>query len=146
MGKPCLMGRKTWESLPKKPLPGRLNIVVTRAAGFAAPGAVVVNSVETAIQRAQRESADEIAVIGGAEIYRATLDRADVVHLTEVHAGFDGDARFPALNLDEWRETSREEQVPSEGLRYAFVTLERVRIPRPMVANQPGRGGADGHS
>ncbi|HEX4081043.1 MAG TPA: dihydrofolate reductase [Rhizomicrobium sp.] len=146
MGKPCIMGRKTWESLPKKPLSGRLNIVVTRDAGLAAPGAEVVPTFEAAVERAEREGADEIAVIGGAEIYRAALLLADLVHLTEIHAAFDGDARLPALSVEDWREASREEHLSGEGLRYAFVTLERVRVPRLMMRSQPGRGGANDHS
>ena len=73
MGKPCIMGRTTWDSLPKKPLPGRLNIVVTRNPNFIADGAAVVHSFGDAIARGQSESADEIAVIGGEEIYRAAL-------------------------------------------------------------------------
>ena len=76
LGKPCIMGRKTWESLPKKPLPGRTNIVVTRDASFEAPGAVIVHSLEEAFARAEAQQAPEIAVIGGADIYAAALSRA----------------------------------------------------------------------
>jgi dihydrofolate reductase len=127
MGKPCIMGRRTWESLPKRPLPGRCNIVVTRDPGFAAPGATVTNSLASAISHAMREVADEIAIIGGAETYRAALPCADGIELTEVHADFDGDAYFPVLQSGEWREVSRDEHIEGDGLAYAFVTLERVR-------------------
>jgi dihydrofolate reductase len=126
-GKPCIMGRKTWESLPKKPLPDRLNIVVTRDHAFCAPGAAVATSLDEAICRALSESSSEIAVIGGAQIYRESLPCAERVYLTDVQAEFAGDARFPELNRKEWRETSREEHVSPDGLRYAFVTLERAR-------------------
>jgi dihydrofolate reductase len=127
LDKPCIMGRKTWESLPIKPLPGRTNIVITRDVRFAAPAAVVAHSLEEAIVRARSEDTTEIAVIGGAEIYRMTLPRADAIHLTEVHADFDGDARFPVLEPGDWRETARVEHAGREGPGYAFVTLERIR-------------------
>lgn len=127
MGKPCIMGRKTWESLPKKPLPGRLNIVVSRSPDFRAPGALVEDSFETALARAQATDPVEIAVIGGAEIYRAALPRADIIHLTEVDAMFAGDTYFPELACDEWRETVRENHMTADGLRFAFVTLCRER-------------------
>jgi dihydrofolate reductase len=123
--KPCIMGRKTWDSLPKKPLPGRTNIVVTRDAGFAADGAVVAHSLDDALAKAQAGHPEEIAVIGGSEIYRAALPRATHVHLTEVHRDFAGDTHF-ALDRAGWRETAREERTTAEGLRYAFVTLERA--------------------
>lgn len=127
MGKPCIMGRKTWQSLPKKPLPGRLNIVVTRDPRFAAQGAVVVHSFEEATARAKTESASEIAVVGGEEIYRAGLPRADVIYLTDVLQDFPGDAHSPPINPGDWRETSCEEHVSDSGLKYCFVTLERIR-------------------
>ncbi len=125
LGKPCIMGRKTWESLPKKPLADRLNIVVTRDPGFSAPGAVVAHSFDDALARAERDAPSEIAVIGGAAIYEAALPSAQVLHLTEVHAAFEGDVFFPDLPSADWRETAREEHVAPDGLRYAFVTRER---------------------
>lgn len=125
LGKPCIMGRKTWDSLPKKPLPGRLNIVVTRDQGFTAEGTVVAHSFEEAIRHAGL--ADEIAVIGGEQIYRAALPGADILYLTEVLADIVGDAYFPPINPAEWRETAREDHVANAGLKYRFLTLERVR-------------------
>jgi dihydrofolate reductase len=125
MGKPCIMGRKTWESLPKKPLPGRLNIVVTRDPRYAAEGAGVVHSLDEAIALSA-QSADGISIIGGEEIYRAALPLADVIHLTDVRAEFPGDAHFPAIDPLEWCETGREDRVSSNGLKYRFVTLERI--------------------
>ena len=121
IGKPCVMGRKTWDSLPKKPLPGRDNIVVTRDLAFAADGAIVVHALDEALAR----DADEICVIGGTEIFAAVLPRADVVHLTEVHADVDGDARMPPFDPDMWRETAREDHATAEGLSYSYVTLQR---------------------
>ncbi|HEX3431207.1 MAG TPA: dihydrofolate reductase [Rhizomicrobium sp.] len=126
LGKPCIMGRKTWESLPKKPLPGRLNIVVTRDPHFRAEGAVVASSLDEARARAERENPGEICVIGGEEIYRAVLPRSDVIYLTEVLAEFRGNARFPPLAPGAWREITREEHVSADGLPYCFLTLERV--------------------
>ena len=125
LGKPVIMGRKTWDSLPKKPLPGRTNIVVTRDKTFAAEGAVVVHDIGEALARADGENPSEIAVIGGAEIYAAALPLANRVHLTEVAADFDGDAVMPPFDPAAWRETAREAHTTPEGLSYAFVTLER---------------------
>lgn len=126
MGKPCIMGRKTWDSLPKKPLPGRSNIVVTRNRLFAGNGATAVHSFNEAVARAQSGNPDEIAVIGGEEVYRAALPCAHVIHLTEVLAEFVGNAHFPPIDPDEWRETAREDHVTATGLKYRFLTLERV--------------------
>ena len=121
MGKPMIMGRKTFESFPA-PLPGRRHIVLTRDAGWSAPGVEVVRDMETAIAVA---AAPEIAVIGGAQIYALFLPRADRVELTEVHSSPEGDAVVPAF--DGWRELSREDHA-SEGERpaFSFVTLERI--------------------
>jgi dihydrofolate reductase len=125
MGKPVVMGRKTWDSLPKKPLPGRTNIVITRDRAFRAEGAVVVHSLDEALARAEGEQPEEIMIIGGAEIYLAALLRADVIHLTQVHGDFAGDARLPPFDPKLWRETAREDRETAEGLRYSYVTLER---------------------
>ncbi len=125
MSKPCIMGRKTWESLPKKPLPGRINIVVTRTPSFVAPGAAVVHSLDEAFARAENERADEIVVIGGADIYAAALARATRIYLTEIHRDFAGDVRFQ-IDRRAWREITRENRVTPDGMRYSFVTLERA--------------------
>jgi dihydrofolate reductase len=126
MGKPCIMGRKTWDSLPKKPLPGRTNIVVTRDLAFAAEGAVVAHSLDEALAKAQAENPSEIVIAGGADIYNALRERADRIYLTEVHATFEGDATLAPFERARWRETAREDHATQEGLRYSFVTLERV--------------------
>jgi dihydrofolate reductase len=124
LGKPIIMGRKTWESLPKKPLPGRTNIVLTRDRAFSAEGAVVVHSFEEALDRAQEENPAEIMIIGGAEIFAAAMVRATRIHLTEIHAAPQGDVRFPAFAPQQWRESAREVRV-SEGLAHSYVTLDR---------------------
>lgn len=119
MGKPMIMGRKTFESFPS-PLPGRRHIVLTRDRGWTAEGAEVAHSVDEALALA----GDDAAVIGGAEVFALLLDCADRVELTEVHAEPEGDATVPAFN--DWRETAREDH-PAEGDRpaYSFVTLVR---------------------
>lgn len=124
MGKPILMGRRTFDSIGR-PLPGRRNVVLTSDRQWRAEGVVVARTLDEA--RAAAES-DVLMVIGGAELYRALLPHASVVHLTEVHADVEGDTHFPPLARDEWRETSREEH-PADAEHahaFAFVTLERV--------------------
>jgi dihydrofolate reductase len=123
LGKPCIMGRKTWESLPKKPLPGRLNIVVTRDGDYRAEGATVVHSLDEALAHAG--GADEICVIGGVELYRTALSRANLVHLTQVHGDIEGDTRMPLFDRTEWRETAREDHATPEGLRFSYLTLRK---------------------
>jgi len=123
IGKPCIMGRKTWDSLPKKPLPGRANIVVTRDRNFHAESAIVAHSFDDALARA--DNAEEIAIIGGAEIYAAALPRANRIYLTEVHAAFDGDAFMPPFDPTIWHETARENHAGDPS--YSFVTLARSR-------------------
>ena len=120
MGKPMIMGRKTFESFPA-PLPGRRHIVLTRDAGWSAPGAEVAADMDAAIALAD---APEIAVIGGAQIFALFLPRADRVELTEVHAAPEGDVIVPPFTG--WREAAREDH-EAEGQRppYSFVTLER---------------------
>lgn len=126
MGKPCIMGRKTWDSLPTKPLPGRANIVVTRNADLRAGGALVAGNVDEALKFATALDSEEIAVIGGAEIYRAALPAADRIYLTEVHADFEGDTHLAPFERSEWRESERIPRVAPDGLRYDFVVLERI--------------------
>ncbi len=121
MGKPMVMGRKTFESFPS-PLPGRRHIVLTRDRTWRADGAEVANSVEDALKLAGN---NDTAVIGGAEIFALLLDRAERIELTEVHVSPEGDAVVPPFG-PEWREIAREKH-PADGGRpaYSFVTLER---------------------
>jgi len=128
-GHPVIMGRKTYESIVAalgRPLPGRLNIVVTRSPGYAAPGCIVAASLEAAVAGAA--PATEVFVIGGAEIYREALAGAYRLHLTEIDADFEGDAWFPDLPPGAWREVSRESHPPGPEFahRYAFVVYERA--------------------
>ncbi len=125
MGHPILMGRKTWDSFPKKPLPGRTNIVITRDTNWKADGAAAVHSLNDALAEARKENPVEIAIIGGAEIYIASLPIATRVHLTEVHSDVEGDVVMPAFDPAVWRETAREDHTTPEGLKYSYVTLER---------------------
>lgn len=126
MGKPVIMGRKTWDSLPRKPLPGRMNIVVTRQDGFAAEGAVVVMSVDEALNRAG--DAFETCVIGGAEIYRLFLAKAKRIYLTEVDLDVAGEAKAPILDDRDWTLVSEERQPkgPKDDAAFSMKVLERV--------------------
>jgi dihydrofolate reductase len=124
MGKPIIMGRKTWESLYVKPLPGRRNIVVTRNAGYEAERAETSDSLESALTLVAGES--EVMVIGGAELFATALDTATRLHLTEVHAEIEGDTYFPDFDRSLWRETSREaHDVESDTPAYSFLLLEK---------------------
>jgi dihydrofolate reductase len=131
MGKPVVMGRKTWDSLPRKPLPGRTNIVVTRDASFAAPGALVVTSVDAALIAARgdalRRGVDEIAVIGGNEIFAATLPVANRIAFTRVKLRPEGDVHFPELDGTVWREISRQEYAagPEDDADFTILTYQR---------------------
>ncbi len=122
-GKPMIMGRKTFESFPA-PLPGRRHIVLTRDPAWAAPGAEVARTREEALALAG--NVPEIAVIGGAEIYRMFDDVADAVELTEVHREVAGDTMLPPFDPKVWRETAREDHAAEGELpAYSFVTLGR---------------------
>jgi dihydrofolate reductase len=124
-GHTVIMGRRTWESLPRA-LPGRQNIVVTRRKGYAAPGADVASSLDEALGRVRMPF--PVFCIGGGELYRAALPRATTLELTEIARDFEGDVRFPPIVPTEWREVARREMpaAPGEGLAYAFVTCKRI--------------------
>ncbi|MDR3478067.1 MAG: dihydrofolate reductase [Gammaproteobacteria bacterium] len=125
MDKPILMGRRTYDSIGRA-LPGRCNIVITREAGFHAPGCVVANSIEGALDAAAYS--EEIFIIGGALLYEHMLPRIQRLYLTIVHHKFEGDAFFPELNMKEWKETHREDCEADETnpFSYSFITLDRV--------------------
>lgn len=131
MNKPVIMGRKTYDSIGK-PLDGRDNIVVTRNRKFQAPGIVVAFDLEQALrlarERAAERGANEISVIGGAEIYSLVLPQADIIHLTEVHAAPEGDTLFPEFDKTTWREVSRVRHSAGtkDSADFSFVVLERV--------------------
>ncbi len=126
MGKPILMGRRTYESLGR-PLPGRENLVLTRDGGWSAPGCRVVHSLDETLAAASE--AAEVMVIGGAEIYRLAWPRLDRLELTEIHADVEGDTRLDTYDPAEWREVARELHPADERhpLSFSFVTLERGR-------------------
>jgi dihydrofolate reductase len=126
LGHPVLMGRRTWESIGR-PLPGRLNLVLTGQRGLVLPGATVVDSLDSAV-RAVGE-APTLFVIGGATLYELTLPMASVLHLTEVHAEPEGDVCFPIWDRNEWIEAERADY-PADGENdhpYSFVTYRRRR-------------------
>lgn len=124
MGKPVLMGRKTFQSIGK-PLPGRINIVVSQNPAFQVPGVIVVDSIERGIAAAREH--DELMVIGGASLYETMLPKAGRMYLTFIHEDFPGDARFVVYDENEWVETAREDHPADEAnpCAYSFVTLER---------------------
>ncbi len=126
MGKPVLMGRKTFDSIGK-PLPGRTNIVVTQDRNFQPTGVSVAHSIDEAL--AAGAGAEEIMVIGGASFYAQLLPRAQRLYITEIHHTFPGDAFFPAWNPAEWREIRRDDHAPDNDnpYPYSFVTLARRR-------------------
>ena len=125
MGKPVIMGRKTYESIGK-PLPGRSNIVVTRDPDYRAPGCQVVHSLEQALEAGAGHA--EVMVIGGAELYRQALGRAQRMYLTLVRAEVEGDTLFPDIEPQQWRELERESHRADEKNQYDydFVILQRV--------------------
>jgi dihydrofolate reductase len=126
LGKPVVMGRRTFDSIGRA-LPGRANIVVSRQPGLAIDGAVVARSLDAALAAAG--TAPEVVVIGGAQIFRQVLPRTDVIHLTRVHAHIEGDVVFPELDPGKWRETAVEHHAADERHQYpfTFVTLQRIR-------------------
>ncbi len=136
LGRPVIMGRKTWDSLPVKPLKGRANIVLSRDGSFAPPGAIVCERFDEALQIGREQAADEaqdggvepeVCVIGGEALFALALPKAARLHLTEVEAEVEGDVRFPAFDEAGWREAAREAHPAGEGNDHAFVyrRLER---------------------
>lgn len=125
-GKPVVMGRKTYDSLPFKPLPKRTNIVVTRDSSYTAEGAVVVSSLEKGVEVAKFEMPEEVMVIGGGQIYAQALEQGliDRIYLTEVEIDVEGDAFFPEFDTSVYKEVSR---IPQEekGIYYDFVVYEK---------------------
>ena len=125
LGKPMLMGRKTFESIGK-PLPGRTSLVLSRSRDWTRPGATVVRSLEEALERAG--AVPELVVIGGAEVYRLALPHAQRIYLTRVHAEISGDTVLPPLDATTWRETEREFHAADARHAHAFtfIVLERA--------------------
>ncbi|MGD9501791.1 MAG: dihydrofolate reductase [Methyloceanibacter sp.] len=132
MGKPVIMGRLTYMSLPRV-LDGRLNVVLTRNAAFEAKGAIMAYNLEEALDVARKEAkrtgVDEIMVIGGADVFRAILPQAGRIYLTEVKAAPEADTWFPELDRGAWAEVSREDHAagPKDDHAFSFVVLERIQ-------------------
>ena len=126
-GKPVIMGRKTWESLPEpfRPLPGRHNIVISRDPAYQANGATLAGSLADAVRQAL--DADEVFIIGGAQLYREALPLADRLYLTEIAQDFDGDVFFPDFSPHDWQEISRQPCQETGGLRFSFAIYQRNR-------------------
>jgi dihydrofolate reductase len=130
--KPVIMGRKTWDSLPKKPLPGRLNVVLSRDGSFEPKGAVVCETLEEALQiareQAAEDGAEEVCVIGGAAVFAEALPRARRLYLTEVDAVVEGDTHMPPIDEAQWREVRREAHPagPDDDYPFVFRVLERI--------------------
>jgi len=131
MGKPILMGRKTFDSIGR-PLPGRKNIVITRDPQWTAEGVEVVNSLEDAMaagaEACEATDSDEIMVIGGAQIYRDCLPMADRLYLTRVEAEVEGDAFFPKIDFNQWQKTAEKTPKTIDKYDYRFLVLERTQI------------------
>ena len=129
--KPVIMGRATWDSLPFKPLPGRLNIVLSRDGSFEPKGALPCERIDEAIgiarEQAEEDGAEEVCVIGGAARYALALPKARRLYLTEVEADIDGDVVFPAFDETAWREVRHERHAADDANPYAFTwrVLER---------------------
>ncbi len=125
MGHSIVMGRKTFESFPRRPLPGRQNLVITRSAGWQYPGVTVAHSLEQAIAMAET---DTVFIIGGAQIYEQALPVVDVLHLTLIHARWaSADVYFPALDPNQWQEVERQHHTSDHrnAYEYDFITLKR---------------------
>ncbi len=129
-GHTIITGRKNYESIPEKfrPLPNRTNIVITRQKDYNASGAIVCNTIESAIERAKQNNDTEIFIIGGAEIYKQSLHLADKIYLTKIKHHFEGDAFFPEINFNEWKETERTAGITDEKNKYPhdFITYEKI--------------------
>ncbi|MDC7682400.1 dihydrofolate reductase [Asticcacaulis sp. BYS171W] len=131
--KPIIMGSNTWDSLPRKPLPGRLNLVCSRDPKFEAEGAVVCETLfeamEIAREHAADDGADEVVVIGGANIYAQTIGKADRLYVTLVHTTLDGDAHFPEIDPAVWTETKSEfvEKGDGDDFDFTLKVYERNR-------------------
>lgn len=125
MGYPIVMGRKTYESLPKRPLPGRVNIIVTRNTEYRSEGAIVVHSLPEALEAT---SSNKIFLIGGGELYRQGIELADILHITLVHHSWaEADTHFPEIDLDRWKcvEIIRHEADEKNLYPYSFTRWER---------------------
>jgi dihydrofolate reductase len=127
MGSPILMGRKTYQSIGR-PLPGRTNIIISRNPDYKQDDCVVVNTIESALKK-ESENTKELFVIGGFDLYKATLPIADTIYLTLINKAFDGDTFFPELDMQDWFEANREDinNDPNADFSYSFLKLDRIK-------------------
>ncbi|MCK5700078.1 MAG: dihydrofolate reductase [Cyclobacteriaceae bacterium] len=125
-GHTLIMGRKTFESLGN-PLPHRDTLVVTRYATYTSEGITVIHSLESALAYAEKNRLEKVFILGGGEIYRQSMDIADKLIITEVHAEFEGDTYFPEIDTEMWKEIHREEHKADEKNKYNFAFVEYVR-------------------
>ncbi|KMQ73701.1 dihydrofolate reductase [Marinobacter subterrani] len=135
MGKPIIMGRKTWDSIGR-PLPGRMNVVISRNETWEAPtGTVAAKSLQEALVKAEAqaelEGGDEVMIIGGGQIYAEALPMVDRMYVTLVHAEVEGDAFFPEVNWEEWEEIGREDFSASDNNPYDYSFVVYQRLPSP---------------
>jgi dihydrofolate reductase len=132
LGKPVIMGRRTWDGLPVRPLPGRLNLVLSRDSSFEPKGAIACERFEEALsiarEQAEEDQADEVCVIGGTALFELALPKARRLYLTEVEAEVEGDTLFPPFDEAAWREVRREPHPagPDDDYRFTFRVLERA--------------------
>lgn len=136
LNKPIVMGRKTWESLPFRPLPGRDNIIITRNQNYQAknkkndlvPDAIICSSIDNVIDYARGKDHEELMFIGGATLYEQVLDKADCLYLTLVKGQFEGDAWFPEINFSNWQEEYTQDNIPDEKNQhyYRFSIYNRI--------------------
>jgi len=124
MGKPIIMGRKTFASIGR-PLPGRRNIVITRDPGFSAPGCEIANGIQAAM--ALCSDVEEVMLIGGASLYKQTIDQAKRLYVTRIHHRFQGDTWFPEIDLGLWKEEAREDHNSDHSNPYAYSFIKFVR-------------------
>jgi dihydrofolate reductase len=131
-GSPCIMGMKTFESLPTKPLPGRENIVLTFDKNYKPEGVVVKHSFEEALEYCKDKNYDKVFIIGGASIYKIGLEVADILELTRIDKDYDGEVYFPEINFEQWeiinQEDSEGEDIKNkEIVKFSFLTYKRKR-------------------
>ena len=124
MGKPIIMGRKTYASIGR-PLPGRRNIVITRDSGFSAAGCEIADGIQTALSLCS--DAEEVMLIGGASLYQQTIDRASQLYITRIHHSFEGDTWFPEFDLKLWKQETREDFDADHSNPYAYSFIKFVR-------------------
>lgn len=129
LGSTVIMGRVTWESLPVRPLVGRVNVVLSSREGYEAPGAIVVKTPDEALAVAREQGAEAAMIIGGAQIYRAFIPWVERLYLTVVQARFEGDVYFPALEPAGWRVVERSDHAVDARHAHPFTILTLARVP-----------------